>query len=54
MIAFGACNAMILDGGGSSTLVVRGEDGKGLLLNKPSGFNMPYRERPVAVHIGVR
>lgn len=54
MEALGAYNAMILDGGGSSTLVIRGEDGKSLLLNKPAGFNMFSRERAVAVHIGVR
>lgn len=54
MAAFGAYNAMILDGGGSSTLVIRGKNGKSLLLNKPSGANIFYRERPVAVHIGVR
>lgn len=52
--ALGAADAMILDGGGSSTLVVRGEDGKSLLLNNPSGFNLFYKERPVAVHIGVK
>ncbi len=52
--ALGAFNAMILDGGGSSTLVIQGEDGKSLLLNKPSGINFFSKERPVAVHIGVK
>lgn len=54
MEAFGAYNAMILDGGGSSTLVIRGEDGKSLLVNKPSSVNLFSKERPVAVHIGVK
>jgi Phosphodiester glycosidase len=54
MKALGANDAMILDGGGSSSLVVRGEEGKSLLLNNPSGFNLFYIERPVAVHIGVK
>ncbi len=54
MKALGAADAMILDGGGSSTLVIRGEEGKSLLLNNPSGFNLFSRERPVAVHIGVK
>ena len=52
--SLGAADAMILDGGGSSTLVIRGEDGKSLLINNPSGFNLFSRERPVAVHIGVK
>lgn len=54
MKALGAYNAMILDGGGSSTLVIRGEDGKSLLLNKPAEFNLFSKERPVAVHIGIK
>ena len=54
MKSLGASNAMILDGGGSSTLVIKGEDGKSLLLNNPSGFNLFSRERQVAVHIGIK
>ena len=54
MTAFGAYDAMILDGGVSSSLVIRGGDGKALLINKPAGYNIFYGERPVAVHIGVR
>jgi len=54
MKVLGAFNAMILDGGGSSTLVIQGEDGKSIILNKPSGINFFSKERPVAVHIGVK
>jgi exopolysaccharide biosynthesis protein len=54
MEALGAFDAMILDGGGSSTLIIRGEDGKSLLINKPSGIKLFSKERPVAVHIGVK
>jgi hypothetical protein len=52
--SLGALNAMALDGGGSSTLVIRGEDDKSVLLNKPSGTILISNERPVAVHIGVQ
>lgn len=54
MRTLGAYDAMILDGGGSSTLVIQGEDRKSLLLNKPAGFNLFSKERPVAVHIGIK
>ena len=54
MSALGAYNAMILDGGGSSTLVLKGKDGNGVLLNRPSGQFLFQNERAVAVHIGVR
>jgi len=54
MKSLGAYNVMILDGGGSSTLVIKGEEGKSLLLNKPSGLNLFSKERPVAVHIGIK
>ena len=50
---FGAYYAMNLDGGGSSTLVVEGADGKPLILNSPIDNYLPGRERPVANHLGV-
>lgn len=49
MRKLGAHNALNLDGGGSTTLVIQGPDGKPLLLNRPSGVY----ERRVANHLGV-
>ncbi len=49
----GAWDAIALDGGGSSTLVVQREDGRPEVLNCPiHGRHPPGRERPVANHIG--
>lgn len=45
--------AMSLDGGGSSTLVVEGENGEPVILNSPIDNYIPGRERPVANHVGV-
>jgi Phosphodiester glycosidase len=49
----GAFNAMSLDGGGSSTMVVEGENGEAVILNSPIDSYIPMRERPVANHLGV-
>ncbi len=49
----GAFYAMALDGGGSSTLVIEGEDGKPVILNSPIDLYIPGRERPVGNHFGV-
>ncbi len=53
MVSVGAYYAMNLDGGGSSTLVVRGPDGQPRVLNSPIADYMPGRERPVANHLGI-
>ncbi|MBI5838529.1 MAG: phosphodiester glycosidase family protein [Chloroflexi bacterium] len=53
LIDFGAYNAMALDGGGSSTLVIEGDDGKPVVLNSPIDQYVPGRERPVANHLGI-
>lgn len=50
---FGAFNAMVMDGGGSSTLVMQGENGKAIILNSPIDNYIPGRERPVANHLGI-
>lgn len=52
MVKLGAQDAMNLDGGGSSTLVIRGADGEPRLLNSPIDQYIPGRERPVANHLG--
>lgn len=53
MIAIGAHNAMNLDGGGSSTMVIRSGNGKPRILNSPIDMYIPGRERPVANHFGI-
>ena len=53
MISVGAQYAMNLDGGGSSTMVVEGKDGRVRILNSPIDNYIPGRERPVANHLGV-
>jgi hypothetical protein len=51
--AAGAHEAVFFDGGGSSTLVGRGDDGRPVLFNRPAGvLNTPGTLRPVAVNLG--
>ena len=50
---FGAFNAMSLDGGGSSTMVIAGKNGEPMMLNSPIDNYIPGRERPVANHFGI-
>lgn len=53
LIAAGATDAIFLDGGGSSTLVARGDDGAPLLLNRPAGLQKtPGTLRYVGAHLG--
>ncbi|HUF00335.1 MAG TPA: phosphodiester glycosidase family protein [Anaerolineales bacterium] len=49
----GAFQAMSLDGGGSSTMVIEGEDGRPVILNSPIDHYIPGTERPVGNHLGV-
>jgi len=49
----GAFRAMALDGGGSSTMVIEGENGEPVILNSPIDHYIPGSERPVANHFGV-
>ena len=51
---FDAHYAMALDGGGSSALVIEGEDGGATVMNSPIDNYIPGRERPVANHLGVQ
>lgn len=53
LLAHGAHFGMSLDGGGSSTLVIEGENGQPLILNSPIDQYIPGRERPVANHLGI-
>ena len=53
LISLGARDAINLDGGGSTTMVVRSAEGH-LVLNRPIHTGVPGRERPSANHLGVR
>lgn len=53
MISLGVQYAMNLDGGGSSTMVVQGQNGQPRLLNSPIDSYIPGRERPVGNHLGI-
>jgi hypothetical protein len=53
MIFYGAANAMNLDGGGSSTLVMRNSFGLVQVINSPIQTGIPGRERPVGNHLGI-
>lgn len=53
LIDQGAFMAMALDGGGSSTMVLEGEDGAPKILNSPIESLIPGRERPVGNHLGI-
>jgi hypothetical protein len=51
--ALGASEGINLDGGGTTTLVVEGKDGKPAVLNRPIHGGKPGRERVSASHLGV-
>lgn len=53
MVDQGVHAGMSLDGGGSSTMVIEGENGKPKILNSPIDSYIPGRERPVGNHLGV-
>lgn len=48
----GADIALNLDGGGSSTMVMRSDSGTNI-LNAPFHTNIPMRQRPVGNHLGI-
>jgi exopolysaccharide biosynthesis protein len=53
LIDQGAYMGMSLDGGGSSTMVIEGENDKPEILNSPIDIYIPGRERPVGNHLGI-
>ena len=53
LIEFGAYSGMNLDGGGSSTLVVEGSNGKPEVLNRPIDLGIPNRERAIGNQLGI-
>lgn len=52
-VSLGAADALNLDGGGSTTMVVATPEGP-VVLNRPIHTAVPGRERPTANHLGVR
>jgi hypothetical protein len=42
-----------MDGGGSSTMVIRDRQGRAVVLNSPIESGVPGKERAVANHLGV-
>jgi Phosphodiester glycosidase len=53
LIEFGAYSGMNLDGGGSSTLVIQGRNGKPEVLNRPIDLGIPNRERAIGNQLGI-
>jgi exopolysaccharide biosynthesis protein len=53
LISYGAHTGVNMDGGGSSTMVIKGFDGKARVLNSPVDMGKPGRERSVANHLGL-
>lgn len=51
LLRLGASDAINLDGGGSSTLVVEGKDGRAKILNRVMQAGVLGMERPVANHL---
>jgi hypothetical protein len=53
LISFGVYTGISLDGGGSSSMIVKGAYGMRRAVNKLINDNVPCQERPVANHLGV-
>jgi hypothetical protein len=53
LLSFGAVDAINLDGGGSSTLIIEGRLGLPERLNAPLNHGIPGWERPVGNHLGI-
>lgn len=53
IVFHGGYNAINMDGGGSSTMVVEGALGNANVLNSPINGRIPGRERPVGNHLGI-
>ena len=53
LITYGVYTGVNMDGGGSSTIVIKGIDNKACILNSPVDANIPGKEREVANHLGL-
>jgi exopolysaccharide biosynthesis protein len=53
IIHHGGYNAINLDGGGSSTMVIGAPSGIPKVINSPINHGIPGRQRPVGNHLGI-
>ena len=53
LISYGVYTGVNMDGGGSSTMIIKGVDGDARILNSPIDQNVPGKERAVANHLGL-
>lgn len=53
LLRLGAWTGLNLDGGGSTTMVIEGDDGEPRMINRPIHNNLPGVERVNANHLGV-
>jgi exopolysaccharide biosynthesis protein len=53
LLTYGVYTGANMDGGGSSSMVIKGVDGKARILNSPIDQNIPGKERAVANHLGL-
>ncbi|MDP1545244.1 MAG: SH3 domain-containing protein [Anaerolineales bacterium] len=53
LISYGVHTGANMDGGGSSTMVIRNLDGSARVLNSPVDLGKPGKERAVANHLGL-
>jgi len=53
LISYGVFTGVNMDGGGSSTMVIRGLDKISRVLNSPVDQNIPGKQRAVANHLGI-
>jgi hypothetical protein len=53
LVSLGAFEAINLDGGGSSTMVMENSGGNPRILNTPINQGIPGRQRPVGNHLGI-
>jgi hypothetical protein len=51
--SYGVYTGVNMDGGGSSTMIIKGVDGDARILNSPIDQNVPGKERSVANHLGL-
>jgi hypothetical protein len=53
MIEYGADTVVNMDGGGTSTMVMEGDNGEPIVVNSPIHCGVPGMERPGGNHLGV-
>jgi len=53
LLSYGVYTGVNMDGGGSSTMIIKGVDAKARLLNSPIDENVVGKQRSVANHLGL-